>query len=121
VFPVSGAFMHFASRFVDPALGFALGWTYWYCWAIAIATETVAAALLIEWWPGGNSVSPAVFITVFLVVIGLTNFLSVRVYGEAEFWLSLCKLVTLLGLIILGIVITAGGGPTHETIGFRYW
>jgi len=34
--------MHYASRFVDPALGFALGWTYWYDWAIAIATEVVA-------------------------------------------------------------------------------
>ncbi len=54
-------------------------------------------------------------------MIAATNFLSVRIYGEAEFWLSICKLITLLGLIILGIVITAGGGPTHESIGFRYW
>ena len=44
-----------------------------------------------------------------------------RVYGEAEFWLALMKIITILGLMILGIVITAGGGPNHETIGFRYW
>lgn len=54
-------------------------------------------------------------------MIGVTNFINVRIYGEAEFWLSLIKLVTLLGLIILGVVITAGGGPSGETIGFRYW
>ena len=113
--------MHYASRFVDPALGFALGWTYWYDWAICIATEVVALGLVIDFWPAGAAVSPAVWITVFLVVIGVTNFINVRIYGEAEFWLSLMKLITLVGLIILGIVITAGGGPNHETIGFRYW
>lgn len=28
----SGAFIELASRFVDPALGFSLGWNYWYLW-----------------------------------------------------------------------------------------
>lgn len=28
--PVSGSFNHYASRFVDPAFGFALGWNYWF-------------------------------------------------------------------------------------------
>lgn len=27
--PVPGAFSTFGTRFVDPALGFCLGWNYW--------------------------------------------------------------------------------------------
>ena len=49
------------------------------------------------------------------------TFLNVRIYGEAKFFFAMCKLTTLVGLLILGIVITAGGGPDHVSIGFRYW
>ena len=30
--PVSGSFETYATKFVDPALGFTLGWNYWFCW-----------------------------------------------------------------------------------------
>ena len=43
------------------------------------------------------------------------------VYGEAEFIFASIKVFTIVGLIILGIVIDLGGGPTHDRIGFRYW
>jgi len=43
------------------------------------------------------------------------------VYGEAEFWFSAVKVTTIVGLIILGIILMAGGGPNHDPIGFRYW
>lgn len=46
---------------------------------------------------------------------------SARAYGEAEFWFSSLKVVTAVGLIILGIVLMAGGGPNHDVLGFRYW
>ena len=48
--PVSGSFSSYASRFVDPALGFALGWNYWYNWAVTIAVEISAAALIMKFW-----------------------------------------------------------------------
>lgn len=54
--------------------------------------------------------------TVFLV-----NLLGVRVFGELEFWFSSIKVVTLVGLLIMGIVIDLGGNPKHDRIGFRYW
>lgn len=34
---------------------------------------------------------------------------------------SSIKVVTITGLIILGLVLDLGGGPTHDRIGFRYW
>lgn len=72
-------------------------------------------------WAGGQNVNPAVWITVFLFVICCFNFLGVRAYGEAEFWFSVIKITTIIGLIILGVIITAGGVPGSPAIGFAYW
>jgi amino acid transporter len=44
-----------------------------------------------------------------------------RAYGEAEFWFASIKILTIIGLIILGIIIAAGGGPTHIATGVQYW
>ncbi|GAA6052158.1 hypothetical protein JCM3770_001246 [Rhodotorula araucariae] len=120
-YPVRGAFVHHANRFLDPAVGFALGWNYAYSWAITIPTEIVAAALVLDYWPGAAKINVAVWITVFFIVITAFNFLGVGTFGEAEFWFSLIKIIALLGLILLGIIITAGGVPGTEPIGFRYW
>jgi amino acid transporter len=43
------------------------------------------------------------------------------VYKQAEFVMVSIKLIAIVGLIILGIVISCGGGPNHESIGFRFW
>lgn len=29
--------------------------------------------------------------------------------------------MTIVGLIVLGIILDLGGGPTHDRVGFRYW
>ena len=47
--------------------------------------------------------------------------LGVRVFGELEFWFSSIKVITLIGLILMGIIIDLGGNPRHDRIGFRYW
>lgn len=49
------------------------------------------------------------------------NLLGVRVFGELEFWFSSIKIITLIGLILMGIIIDLGGNPRHDRIGFRYW
>lgn len=46
---------------------------------------------------------------------------SVKFFGESEFWFASIKIVTLTGLIILGVVLFFGGGPNHDRLGFRYW
>jgi len=119
LFPVSGSFTHYATRWLDPALGFALGYNYWYSYAITLPTEITAAAIVISYWD--EKTNPGAWITIFLVVIVFINFCGVRYYGEAEFWFSFIKVTTIVGLIILGIVLDLGGGPSHDRIGFRYW
>jgi lysine-specific permease len=50
--PVAGSFQSFATRFVSPSFGFAIGWNYWFNWAITVAAELVAAGLLVPGGPG---------------------------------------------------------------------
>ena len=116
--PVSGAFTTFAARFVDPSLGFAMGWIYWFSWAITFALELTASGLIIQYWAPDLNIG--IFIGVFWIVITLLNFLPVNFYGEIEFYFASIKVLTIIGFLIFGICINAGAGR-QGYIGFKYW
>ncbi|KAJ5239047.1 hypothetical protein N7468_003666 [Penicillium chermesinum] len=117
--PVAGSFCTFAGRFVDDALGFALTWNYWFNDAVSTASDIIALQLLLKYWTE-NFPGWAISL-IFLVVVIALNLLSVRVYGEIEYILSLLKVVTIVIFIILGIAVNAGGNKDHRYIGGQYW
>ncbi|KAK8065782.1 hypothetical protein PG997_012529 [Apiospora hydei] len=117
--PCTGGFIRHATKFVEPALGAATGWNFWYTMAISVPAEISAAATIVQYWNWW--VSPAVWITVFLVFIMALNFCGVRLYGESEFIFASLKIMLIIGLIIGGLVVDLGGGPNHERLGFLYW
>ncbi|TPX55337.1 hypothetical protein PhCBS80983_g05405 [Powellomyces hirtus] len=116
--PVSGSFNHYASRFVDPALGFALGWNYWLSWAVTISVELAAAGIIIAFW---KEVMPSyLWSLVILALILIFNLFGGKGYGETEYWLSFTKIVTVFIFIIIGVLVASGaiGGTTY---GFSNW
>ncbi|KAG2117799.1 amino acid permease [Suillus discolor] len=117
--PIPGGHIKLAERFVDPAFSFAMGWNYWYNWTIVSPAEISAAALLINYWD--KTTNDSVWVVICLVVVLTINMLGAGAYGEAEFIFASIKVITITGLIILGIVIDLGGAPNHDRIGFRYW
>ncbi|GAA5983478.1 hypothetical protein JCM11641_005822 [Rhodosporidiobolus odoratus] len=117
--PVPGGHITLGRRFVSPAFGFAMGWNYWYNWTIVLPAELNAAAVLIGYWD--KTTNPGVWIAVTLIVACAINFGGSRAYGECEFWFAIIKVITIVGLIILGIILDCGGGPNGEYIGTRYW
>ncbi|KAM0548110.1 hypothetical protein ACHAPJ_010030 [Fusarium lateritium] len=119
--PMSAGFTGYASRFCDPSLGFALGWTYWFKYIIVTPNQLTAAALVIQYWVDRDTVNPGVFIAIFLVVICVINYFGIRFFGELEFWLSSFKVITIIGIILFSLVLALGGGPDHDRKGFRYW
>ena len=119
--PLESGFTGYASRFCDPALGFSVGYTYWFKYIIVTPNQLTAGALVIQYWVDRSKVNPGVFIAVFLVAIIAINYLGIRFFGELEFWLSSIKVLTICGLIILSLVLMLGGGPDHDRKGFRYW
>ncbi|GJE90155.1 amino acid permease [Phanerochaete sordida] len=117
--PVPGGHITLAERFVDQSWSFTLGWNYWYNWTIILPAELSAGAVLMSFWT--DKVNDAAWITIFLVVVIIINMFGARAYGEAEFIFASIKVITITGLIILGIVLDLGGGPNHDRLGFRYW
>ncbi|KAJ7765332.1 amino acid permease/ SLC12A domain-containing protein [Mycena metata] len=125
--PISGGYIHFAARFIDPAMGFALGWLQWYGGIIALPTEIISATLIIGFWdsgPEGAGMAKshlAGYLALLLFLCAAVNFLGVRWFGESEFAFAIIKISLVIGCIISGLVIDLGGGPGHHRIGFRYW
>ncbi|GAA5825401.1 hypothetical protein JCM11251_006968 [Rhodosporidiobolus azoricus] len=117
--PHKKGFSGYATRFVDPAMGFATGWNYLMKYLVVTPNNVVAGTLVVTFWT--NAVPVAAWLTIFIVAIILINLCGIRLFGEIEFWMSFLKVVTLSGLIILGLVIDLGGAPTGDRIGFRYW
>jgi lysine-specific permease len=114
--PVSGSFSTYGTKFVDPAFGFAIGWTYWFSWAMTIAAELAASTMIMKFWfPDSPSL---VWSASFLALIFLLNYLSVKGYGEGEYWLSLIKVSAIVIFIIVGLLMIFGimGG---EAVGFK--
>lgn len=128
--PIPGGQFALAGRFVSPAVGFGMGWLYWYNYIIVLPAEISASAVLISYWtPASQADSTcttgicnnALWIALLLIIVWAINIAGTRVYGEIEFWFCSIKIITIVGLIITGVVITSGGGPNGQTIGFRFW
>ena len=114
--PVSGSFETYASHFIDPALGFALGWNYWINWAVTLASELVAAAMLIKFW--FPDTSSFFWSALFLTLLIFFNILSSRLYGESEFWFAGIKVVIVVVFIILGLGLIFGIIGETSSVGF---
>lgn len=115
--PTSGSFSTYATRFVDPALGFALGWNYWYNWAITIAAEIAAVSIIMKYWFPN---SPSLLWAVLFIVIVLTfNLLSVKAYGESEYWFAMIKVATVIIFIIVSFLMIFGLLGGNDPVGFK--
>ena len=119
--PTSGAFSTYGTKFVDPAFGFALGWTYWFNWAMTIAAELTASIMIMKFW---FPHSPSLLWSMsFFVLIFLLNYLTVRGYGEGEYWFSFIKVATIILFIVVGLLMVFGllggeaAGVKNFTIG----
>ncbi|MBT2670934.1 amino acid permease [Streptomyces sp. ISL-14] len=114
--PVAGSFRVYASKFVDPSFGFAIGWNYWYNWAITIAAELAAVVLIMKFWfPDSPSF---IWSAIALIIMFLINYMSVKGFGETEFWFAMIKVVTVIIFLITGVLIILGIMGGKDPIGF---
>ena len=104
--PVSGSFATYGQNYVEEGFGFALGWNYWYNWAVTIAVDLVAAQLVMAYWfPGINGL---LWSAIFLALMFGLNSLSSKGFGESEFWFAAIKVVTVLVFIGVGLLMVFG-------------
>lgn len=119
--PLPGAIPQFGARYVDGAVGFAVGWNQWYSSAITLCAEISAASVVIQFWEGSRHINVSAWISIIIVLVICLNIFAVSIYGEAEFCFASIKIITIVGLIIFAFIIDLGGGPTRDRLGFRYW
>ena len=113
--PVAGSFSTYGARFVEPAFGFAIGWNYWYNWAVTIAVELAAASIVMKFWL--PEVPGVVWSGIFLALMFALNAISVKGFGESEYWFALIKVVTVIVFIITGLAMIFGIMSGHQAVG----
>jgi len=94
---------------VGELAGFLAGWMYWYFWVIVVALEAVAGAGLVRFW---LPAAPAWLISLgVMLLLTLTNLISVRSYGEFEFWFASIKVAAITVFLLLAGVFVLGLWP----------
>lgn len=89
--------------------GFLTGWMYWYFWVIVVAIEAVAGALLVQFWL--PDVPSWIISFAVIVLLTLTNMISVRAYGEFEFWFASIKVAAITVFLFLATLYVLGLWP----------
>ncbi|MFE5868388.1 amino acid permease [Streptomyces roseifaciens] len=112
--PVSGSFSDYAREFLGPFWGYVTGWTYWLFWVVTGITEVTAAAAYVQYWD--KDIPQWVSALVFTVILYFANLISVKLFGELEFWFSMVKVTAIIGMILIGIgVLTIGFSDAGDT------
>ena len=105
--PVAGAFSHFAYKYWGEFAGFLAGWNYWFLYIlVSMAELTVVGIYVAYWFPDFPH-----WLTSLIVLVSITaiNLINVRLYGEAEFWFAIIKVLAVIGMIVLGLVLIVFG------------
>ena len=108
-YPAVGGFYEYNRLALGELAGFLTGWMYWYFWVIVVALEAVAGArILAAWWP---QIPPWEFTLALMALFTIVNLLSVRSYGEAEFWFASIKVAAIVAFLVAGALCVFGGWP----------
>ncbi|WP_369790466.1 amino acid permease [Rouxiella sp. WC2420] len=108
------SFADFVADYLGPKASFYLGWSYWLSWVVTcIADVVVCGGYMQYWFPEMSAWIPALFT---LGILCLFNLLSVKMFGEAEFWFALIKVVTIIALILTGGWMVASGWTSPDGV-----
>ncbi|MFF3566712.1 amino acid permease [Nocardia jiangxiensis] len=106
--PSSGSFVSYAREFYGEKLAFGVGWMYFFHWCMTGIADITAIATYVHYW-GATKVIPQWLIALIALAIVLSiNMISVKWFGEMEFWAAIIKVVALVGFLVLGVVFLAG-------------
>lgn len=113
----SGSFVSYAREFMGERASFVAGWMYYLNWAMTGIVDITAVALYMKYWDSFAGVPQWVFALAALIVVGASNMVAVKWFGELEFWFALVKVGALVLFLAVGVVLLATGHPVagHDT------
>src|ERR1700758_2328547 len=106
--PTSGSFVSYAREFYGEKAAFVAGWMYFLNWAMAAIVDSTAIASYFHYWTAFQAVPQWTLALIALAAVVSVNLISVKAFGEFEFWAALIKVVALTTFLIVGIVFLAG-------------
>ncbi|CAN2253489.1 amino acid permease [Bacillus vallismortis] len=114
--PSTGSFATFGHNYIHPLAGYMTAWSNWFQWVIVGMSEIIAVGSYMKYWfPDLPAWIPGI---VAMVILGAANLISVKSFGEFEFWFAMIKIVTIILMIIAGIgIIFFGFGNGGDPIG----
>ncbi len=114
--PTSGSFANFASDYINPVAGYLTAWSNIFQWVVVGMSEVIAVGEYMNYWfPDLPQWIPGIIVVLLLAG---ANLVSVKAFGEFEFWFAMIKVVTIILMIIAGFgLIFFGLGNGGEAIG----
>ncbi|MEB3767673.1 amino acid permease [Acinetobacter sp. MD2] len=119
------SFIDFSSDLIGPWAGYFVGWTYWLCW-ISIGIADLSAIInYLQFFnagqPFGAGESAFICMASIFFIMGL-NLVTVKLFGEMEFWFALVKIIAIVVLIAVGLwmVVTGFTSTTQDVASFSH-
>ncbi|MGG3803901.1 amino acid permease [Metabacillus fastidiosus] len=114
--PSTGSFATFAYKYIHPLAGYMTAWSNWFQWVIVGMSEIIAVGAYMQYWfPDLPAWIPGI---IAMIILGAANLISVKSFGEFEFWFAMIKIVTIILMIAAGLgLIFFGFGNEGEAIG----
>ncbi|ATL65737.1 amino acid permease [Nocardia terpenica] len=106
--PSSGSFVSYAREFYGEKLAFGVGWMYFFHWCMTGITDITAIATYVHYWSAFKAIPQWTIALIALIIVLSINMVSVRWFGELEFWAAIIKVIALVGFLVLGCVFLAG-------------
>lgn len=102
------SFQDFSAELLGPWAGYFSGWTYWLCWVVTGMAEIIGITGYWNYWVNNKGLAMALAAAMLVLLYGL-NLLTVKLFGELEFWFAMIKVVAIIALIAVGLVLVLIG------------
>jgi len=106
--PSSGSFVSYAREFFGEKTAFVTGWLYFFNWAATAVVDVTAVALYVHYWSMFEAIPQWLIALIALCIVLTMNVISVKLFGEMEFWASIIKVTALIAFLVVGMVFLAG-------------
>ncbi|WP_326586894.1 amino acid permease [Streptomyces sp. NBC_01294] len=114
--PSSGAFVSYAREFLGEKGAYTAGWMYFLNWATTGIADITAVATYTHYWRLFSDVPQWVIALIALAVVLTVNLISVRIFGELEFWFAIVKVGALVVFMAIGIFFLVTRHPIDDAV-----
>ncbi|QES50896.1 L-asparagine permease [Streptomyces venezuelae] len=105
--PSSGAFVSYAREFMGEKGAYTAGWLYFLNWSTTTVADITAAAVFAQYWSAFSDIPQWILALIALTIVLTANLISVKYFGEMEFWFSIVKVGALTLFMLIGIYLVA--------------